>query len=239
MLVFIDETGDHDLIKIDTQYPLFGLGAFVIEETEYEKMDKAISAFKQRYFTDSETFILHSSELKRPIHARSDARNIIMKDADVRARFYKDFDENVVSSFNFKLIFCYIKKEQMADSYRYPADPYHFSFENILNRTIRHGGEKNNIFAEKRGDLLNTELKAEYERLTKVGIRFYDAGRVREGTEFTLVDKKENINGLQFIDMALASVTRAVLGKKEKMVGNDCNPDLLRTKLACPMTFFP
>jgi hypothetical protein len=32
MLIFIDETGDHDLIKVDKPYPVFGLGALLISE---------------------------------------------------------------------------------------------------------------------------------------------------------------------------------------------------------------
>jgi len=239
MLAFIDETGDHNLMRIDTEYPLFGLGALLIEENEYQKMDLAVQALKTKYFNTPDNFILHSSELKRPIHKRSDVRNKIMIDATVRSNFYSDFEQNIILPFNFKLIFCFIRKKQMVSIYKYPADPYYFSFENVLNRILKYGGIKNSIFAEKRGEVLNTELIAEYERLTKVGIHSYPGRKVKACTELTLVSKKENINGLQVIDLVLASITRAALGKKSKMVGNDCNPDLLRQKLACRVTIFP
>lgn len=39
MLIFVDETGDHDLVNIDQQYPLFGLGAILIDENEYLKKE--------------------------------------------------------------------------------------------------------------------------------------------------------------------------------------------------------
>lgn len=239
MFVFIDETGDHNLVKIDSQYPVFGLGALLIDGEEYKKLDKAIEAFKARYFENPETMILHALELKRPNHKKSDSRNKIMIDAELRKRFYADFDENVVQAFNYSLVFCFIKKTLMAESYSYPLDPYYLSFENVLNRVMRHGGDKNYIFAEKRGEDLNIALEAEYERLKKVGIRFYTYEQVAQSTEMTLVDKKENVNGLQFIDLALSSFTRCAMGKKEKMVGNDCEPMYLNKKLACPTTFFP
>jgi hypothetical protein len=59
MLVFVDETGDHDLTKIDPLYPFFGLGALIIGEEMYEKLDAAIRDLKIRYFNDDGTFILH------------------------------------------------------------------------------------------------------------------------------------------------------------------------------------
>lgn len=239
MLAFIDETGDHNLIKIDDQYPVFGLGALIIEEEEYRKLDKAILDFKARYFENPETMILHALELKRPNHKKSDPRNKIMIDAGLRKRFYSDFDENIVQSFKYKLVFCFIRKVLMSENYSYPIDPYYFSFENVLNRIMRHGGVKNHIYAEKRGEELDVALEAEYDRLKKVGIRFYTNSEVVQNTEMTLIDKKENINGLQFIDLALSSIIRCAMGKQEKMIGNDCDPTSLKKNLACPMTFFP
>ena len=50
MLVFIDETGDHDLLHIDPQYPLFGLGALMISEVDYLQMDTEVQAIKRRQY---------------------------------------------------------------------------------------------------------------------------------------------------------------------------------------------
>src|SRR3989344_6715361 len=194
MLVYIDETGDHDLIHIDPQYPIFGLGALLISEENYLKMNEEVEKLKKEFFGDGDgTFILHSSELKRPLHEKSNKRNRVMLDPKVRTKFYKEFDERVIKSIDFKVIACFIKKKLMADTYYYPADPYHFSFENLLNRIIRYGDEVNAIYAEKRGDELNAELMAEYERLSTVGIHSYSAGTVSAKTTFKLIDKKENV----------------------------------------------
>lgn len=239
MFIFVDETGDHNLNTIDKEYPVFGLGALLVDEDVYRSMETAVNDFKSRYFENYETFILHSAELKRPTHKKSDPRNKIMLDKELRQRFFEDFDSNILKSFNFSLVFCYIRKYKMVGAYHYPADPYHFSFENILNRVIRHGAGTRNIFAEKRGEELNAELEAEYQRLSKTGIHFFDANTVATSTNLTLVDKKANINGLQVIDLALSAMTRDLQGKREKMLGNDCTVELLRSKLACPVTIFP
>lgn len=240
MLIFIDETGDHDLLNIDKQYPLFALGALVISEEAYLQMNEIVNAIKSEFFADGDgTFILHSSELKRPFNKRSDPRNKPMSDADIRKQFYAAVDQRVIEALDFKVIACFIRKPAMAKTYAYPADPYFFSFENLLNRILRHGSEMNVLYAEKRGEQLNTELLAEYERLSKVGIRFYDADTVTARSTLKLVDKKGNMNGLQVIDLMLASLARSALGKEQKMSGNDVSPDLVKQKYACTPTVFP
>jgi hypothetical protein len=239
MLVYIDETGDHNLTKIDSQYPIFGLGAFLITESEYLKLDKELTLIKKEFFNDDGTFILHSSELKRPLDKRSDERNKIMLNPDKRKKFYKAINERIIKSINFHVVLCFILKARMVERYIYPVDPYYFSYENLLNRIIRYGDSMNAIYAEKRGSELDIELTSEHDRLTKVGIHSYKAETVSSRTNLKLINKSQNINGLQIIDLILSCVARAGLGKKEKMIGNDLDPDLVKKKFACPYTVFP
>lgn len=239
MLVFIDETGDHNLTKIDVEYPIFALGALLIDEEEYTKLDQVVKNLKARFFSDDGTFILHSSELKRPTHKKTNPRNKIMTDPVVRAAFYQSFEDEVMKTINFKLIICLIQKEYLAKNYHYPADPYHFSFENLLNRIIRHGGESNTIYSEKRGSVLDAELEAEYEKRKKLGIHFFPAETVSKRTSLELIDKKLNVNGLQVIDLIMGCYAKQYLGKKHKMVGNDITPETVFSKLVCSVTKFP
>jgi hypothetical protein len=110
----------------------------------------------------------------------------------------------------------------------------------LLNRILRYNNvQANVIYAEKRGSELDTELTAEYDRLSKVGVRFFSRETVREKTSLTLVSKKQNLNGLQIIDLILASLARSALGKGAKMVGNDLSPSLIKVRYAYPPTFFP
>lgn len=111
--------------------------------------------------------------------------------------------------------------------------------ENLLNRIIRYGDGDNKIFAEKRGVELDTELVSEYERLSKVGIHSFTSDIVTSKTSLKLVNKKDNVNGLQLIDLILSCLIRSRQGKKDKMKGNDLLPDLVEKKLACPITIFP
>ncbi len=239
MLVFIDETGDHNLTTIDKNYPIFALGALLIEEDESIKMNQIVNEIKKDFFADDGTFILHSSELRRPSHKKSDSRNKIMNDPAIRESFYKTFETKVMQGIDFRLVICLIEKHKFTNNYRYPADPYLFCFENLLNRIIRHGGQHNAIYSEKRGQELDAELRAEYEKRCKVGVRFYLPEIVTQKTSLDLIEKKQNINGLQVIDLIMACYVKHHMGKKHKMVGNDITPDSVFGKLACGVTVFP
>jgi hypothetical protein len=237
MLAFIDETGDHNLRRIDLQYPVFALGALLISRREYERLDLEISSLKRQFFDDDGTFVLHSSELKRPYDKRSDRRNAPMIDSGRRREFYSAFDDRILRAIDFKVIICIIRKEVMRDMYRYPADPYHFSFENVLNRIITFGGDVNDVCAEKRGRELDLELLSEYERLSKTGVHSHSARAVASRTRLRLVSKDKNVNGLQAIDLMLAALVRYRLGKGDKMRGNDIDPLLVEAKVVSATTF--
>ena len=168
MKVFIDESGNHNLDKIDNSFPFFCLGAVIIEDEEYEQMRKALNVIKQEFF-GSEDFILHSAELRRPANKKSHPGNVIMLKPDVRARVYQKITDEVINAFDFKVVYCVIQKEKLSRAYYSPIDPYHLSFENLLNRIIRYGGTVNNIFAERRDQKLDRELIATYERYRETG----------------------------------------------------------------------
>ncbi len=238
MLVYIDETGDHNLQSIQDSYPIFGLGAILISEDEYEKLVNNIRLIKDKFFGDN-NFILHASELKRPVNKSSDVRNKIMLDPKIRSDFYKDFSKKVIEDIDFKIIACFVFKKEMVSKYKYPIDPYYFSYENLLNRIIKYGEGFNYIYSEKRDIELDTELKSEHERLTKVGIHSFPGHVVFNKTSLNIIDKRENVEGLQVIDLVLSALARDILGKSDKMIGNDLDLVILKSKLVCPITFFP
>jgi hypothetical protein len=162
-----------------------------------------------------------------------------MLNPTTRAAFYHKFDERIIKAISFKILACFIIKKRMVGRYMYPADPYHFSFENLLNRIIRYGNGFNVIYTEKRGPELDTKLMSEYERLSKVGIHSFSAENVSAKTTLKLIDKKENLNGLQAIDLILSCLARKGAGKAGKMINNDLSPKWIEAKLACPPTIFP
>lgn len=108
----------------------------------------------------------------------------------------------------------------------------------MLNRIITNGGKTNTLYAEKRGPELDIQLEAEYEKLCKVGIHRYSAKTVVERTKLHLRNKKDNINGLQVIDLILSCIARVGLGKSDKMINNDlCHDPKIKDKIIAATVF--
>lgn len=238
--LFVDESEDHNLAKVDQTYPIFSLGGLCISEQEYKKLNAAVNEFKIQFFL-AENIILHSSEMKRPKDSRSDPRYMFLLEPERRQDFYYTLDNEIIKKFNFAIVACFIHKQLHVDYYTQPSDPYYFSFENIMNRTLWHIGEGTvEIIAEKRGSELDGALYAEYERIKTTGVRFHSSDSVKSKTSLTCKAKSDNINGLQLIDLALSSLSRHYLGKTEKMKGNDISPTVLEQKFMFQSpTFFP
>lgn len=238
--LFVDESGDHNLSKVDATYPIFSLGGLCISESDYIKFNEVVNNFKIKHYGSSD-IILHSSELKRPKDSRSDPRNLFLLDPAKREVFYRELDNEIIMLQEYAIVACFIHKQLHVDYYSQPADPYYFSFENIINRTLWHIGDATvEIIAEKRGHELDSALHAEYERLKTTGTKFHSNERVTNRTSLNCAAKAENINGLQVIDLILSCLSRHYLGKTAKMVGNDITPSIVERKyMRQTPTFFP
>ncbi len=65
LVLFLDESGDHSLAKIDPQYPLFVLCGVIMEEGYHDAAATAeLNAFKNKLF-GREDIILHTADFTR------------------------------------------------------------------------------------------------------------------------------------------------------------------------------
>jgi hypothetical protein len=84
LILFLDESGDHNLSVIDPQYPLFVLGGCIVESEYHEHMmTPSLADYKKRLF-GREDFILHTAEIAR-------RRGVFQKltNETFRAQFYE------------------------------------------------------------------------------------------------------------------------------------------------------
>ena len=64
-ILFLDESGDHNLAVIDSQHPVFVLGGIVVDrEYALEEMERKLNIFKQELFGTTDV-TLHTVELAR------------------------------------------------------------------------------------------------------------------------------------------------------------------------------
>ena len=64
-IVFADESGDHGLISIDPQFPVFALVFCLFEKERYlNEVDPAIRRLKFKYF-GHDAVVLHEREIRK------------------------------------------------------------------------------------------------------------------------------------------------------------------------------
>ena len=234
MYAFIDESGDHNfnVVTSDNQYSVFVLGGVFIRHADYAEIDKEFKAFKKDFF-GGEDFIIHTDELGHPTNPKSDPRNGIMRVPQKRAEFY-GWANDFVERSNISCVFSVILKTPFYHKYKYRADPYRLSFENILNRVLYYSSSNTiGIYPECRNPELDRQLEAEYGKFCVQGTAFHSAKDVQKRIKkFECKNKKENISGLQIADLVVNPVGRHFLGYKPKPVGNEIIYEAVRKKLA-------
>ena len=103
-VLFLDESGDHSLIKIDSQFPIFCLAGCIFDEIQYQRESNAkIDAFKIRYFNNS-NIVLHSREIRKCVPPFN-----ILLNKNTKQNFYTDLD-NLMSGLPYTILASVILK---------------------------------------------------------------------------------------------------------------------------------
>ena len=210
-LIFLDESGDHGLTKIDNVYPIFLLSCCLFEKDYFEnKFIKSVEELKLKHFEDKE-IILHSRDIRK---WQKDFK--ILGDLNKRKEFYADLDDLIKSS-NFSIIASAINKNKLIDQYGPRADnPYNISLSFILERSIFHtdniGCSQIGIIAESRGKREDNQLYAQYQLVLSNGTRYVTNKRFREKIQFfKFVGKNENNIGTQISDLVAYPIATKII----------------------------
>jgi hypothetical protein len=114
-VLFIDETGDHSLSKIDKSYPIFVLSGIIVDENYHDSdLTIILNDFKLRHFGTTEV-VLHSQEMTHPQNAKS-REYIKFMDVAFRRKFYKDF-EHLLLQLDISAVACVIMKNKHFANY--------------------------------------------------------------------------------------------------------------------------
>lgn len=214
-VLFLDESGDHNLSVIDPQYPLFVLGGVIVEQDYAEgEMDREIRAFKREIF-GNEQINLHTADITRN---RSAFERMI--EAGFRENFYQKLNA-LMRRLQYQVVACVIRKDEHLRAYGVAAlDPYLLSLDVLVERFCLDIGDAAGggiIVAERRGPTLDHQLELAWLNLKVQGTRFMQAKDIeRRVLSLNLRDKAENIGGLQLADLVVTPIGRFVLGKTIK-----------------------
>ncbi len=187
-VLFLDESGDHNLAVIDLQYPLFVLGG-VIMDKEYAEGELAqrLSDFKRQHFGRTD-IVLHTADIVRnrngfermketAFRQRFYAELNAMKETAFRQRFYAELNA-LMRELRYTAVACTIRKDAHLARYGVAAlDPYLLSLDVLVERFCFEIGRDGRgvIVAEKRDPTLDRELDIAWLNLKVQGTRYIQA----------------------------------------------------------------
>lgn len=214
-VLFLDESGDHNLSVIDPQYPLFVLGG-VIMDLDYANgaATDLIDSFKKELFNDTQIH-LHTADITRNRNGFER-----LKETAFRTQFYIKLNE-LMRTLDYQVLACVIKKDAHLQRYGLAAvDPYMLSLDILVERFCALIGDQEDgglIIAEKRDATLDRQLDLAWLNLKVQGTRFIQASQIEKRIQSLILrDKKANIAGLQLADLVVTPIGRHILGKPTK-----------------------
>ena len=214
-VLFLDESGDHNLTVIDDNYPLFVLGGVIVDKDYAEgPLAEAIDQFKHELFGRTD-ILLHTADIVRNRNGFERLRDI-----DFRSRFYIQLN-SLMQELPYEVVACAFHKREYLERYGANAiDPYQLGLRVMVEllcsvaAPVAQGGS---IIAEKRGEPLDREAEDTWRILRTRGSRYAEADVIQESIQsLELRDKKENIAGLQLADLVVSPIGRHILGKPDR-----------------------
>jgi hypothetical protein len=202
--VYIDESGDHGLKNIDTNYPIFVLTFCCFKISDYiKKAVPALQYFKFKYFGHDQV-VLHEIDIRK----NKEPFKFLRTDRVLRDNFMFDLSK-IIEDIPFKVVPIIIDKSKLKIKYNSPFNPYHlglrFGLEKLnqfLSNNEQEGKEVSLIF-EKRGNNEDKDLELEFLRICnkneQFGYKKINFGKMVY--RFFIADKKTNSCGLQLADL--------------------------------------
>lgn len=205
--VFVDESGDHGLARVDPGYPIFVLAFCLFAKGDYvDRVGPALQRLKFRFWGHDEQ-VLHEHEIRKPNKSYG-----FLFDPAKRTDFL-DAVSKLVDEAAFQLVAAVIRKLEFSKQYVLPANPYDLALEFGLERMFLElnsrgqAGKITHIIVEKRGEKEDNQLELAFRRICAGA----NALNQRLPFELVMIPKASNSTGLQIADLVARSVGIKVL----------------------------
>lgn len=209
-VVYVDESGDHSLISIDPDYPVFVLAFCIFYKQHYaEHIVPKLQKLKFEYF-GHDLVILHEHEIRKEKGDFSIFRNRAEKE-----QFLGKLT-NIIEQNNFVLASCVIEKSKLSKTDS-QLNPYHFALRHCLETLFDFISEKGQqeketfVVVEKRGNKEDNELELEFLRICNGQNKF----NKRLPFKLKMASKQINSAGLQLADLVARPIGRFILNPQQ------------------------
>jgi len=238
-IVFVDESGDHNLEVINPEFPVFVLAFCVFRKADYiANVCPSIQAFKLRWF-GHDACILHEREIRKDL-----APFDFLKTAYIKKQFIGQLTQ-IIAEAPMAIIATVIRKEHLKRRYTSPDNPYHlallFCIERLTEHLAENGGADylTHIVFEQRGGRTgggqeDRILELEFRRI--MDGQHYLARSGFKGLDLKIIPKTSNSIGLQLADL----VARPIGIKCMRPLQPNRSYDIIETKFSAgPPKIFP
>ena len=217
--IFIDESWDPNLVKIDNQYPIFWLWALIFEKEYFDTivLEKMRKLKKENWF--SEEIVFHSSEIRR---FKNDFKELF--NLKKREKFFTDIND-FFTNLDFTIVSSVIKKNEFIKLYSNPWCPYDIAFEFILERVmhfLKNNWWKWEIFIENR-EWWHKALQKVFEKL-KTFWNWYNESYLftKHFPQKDLIFVPKSNHWVQLADLCIYPITQRILNRKRENQAFDC-----------------
>ncbi|NTW29723.1 MAG: DUF3800 domain-containing protein [Candidatus Moranbacteria bacterium] len=211
-VMYLDETGDHSLVTIDPQYPIFCLAGCIFDLEYYTSIaSPGIDQVKRTHF-GTDAVVFHSYEIRKQKNAFN-----VLRDLAKRVSFYNDLDQ-IMGGLDYTIIASCIRKQSLANMYSDPNNPYSLSLIFLVERFqkfLEDRGAKGYLSVESRGAVPDAYLLKVFDECRNHGTRFCQGADIRNRiTKIEFVTKAQNENGHQIADLVAYPIARYGLHPK-------------------------
>jgi len=225
-VIYVDESGDHGMQKLDPCYPIFVLAFCVFHKRHYcEKVIPAVQKFKFNHM-GHDLIGLHELEIRKEKGAFSSLFTS-------RAHKHGFLDEltGIIEASNFVLISCVIDKALLREKQAFADNPYHLALGFCLETLHEFLQEKHqqkaltHVIFERRGKREDNELELEFRRVCGGADRL----GIQMPFDIVFATKQVNSTGLQLADLVARPIGMSVLrpGQENRAF------DVLKRKFYC------
>jgi hypothetical protein len=199
-VVYVDESGDHSLVSIDPDYPVFVLALCVFHKRHFaEHIMPAVGKLKFNYF-GHDSVVLHEHEIRK-----QKGQFAFLSHLPTRQEFMARLNA-IMDASNFVLIACVVDKARMPRAA--DTNPYHVALDiclDALRNFLAEKGQadrKTHLVVECRGPKEDRELELEFRRICDGA----NPANLTLPFDIVFADKRTNLVGLQLADLVARPV---------------------------------
>jgi hypothetical protein len=209
--LYIDESGDSNLLVINTDFPLFVLCGVLVSRSEYQAMRQALNELKID-FCDGKHVILHSRDIRKQTGAFT-----WLQVPQRRQAFYTAINA-VVQAQPYQIVAVAVRKAVYVEQFgRTLADAYALALSALLENAVLLLSQipappPLHLIFERRGRREDQELARNFQHILNVGTAHLTPEQLAvHAPTIDFRPKSDNLNGHQLADLLAYPIARHVL----------------------------